>query len=92
MRLEEKHNSPSWTSLPEAAKVCKELVKCGCKEKHVGGYANACLFHFHAQGSATARQPVINKNVLDTFQYTCMYLNYSMSSNYSVQVSAKVNV
>ena len=49
MGLEEKHNVPSWTPLPEAAKVCKELVKCGCKEKHVGGHANACLFHFHAQ-------------------------------------------
>ena len=62
-------------SLPEAAKVCKELVKCGPKEKHVGGHANACLFHFHARGSATARQPVINKNILDTIQWAYIYIH-----------------
>ena len=22
---------PQWTTLPEASKVCQELVKCGCK-------------------------------------------------------------
>ena len=24
------YNVPFWTSLPEAAKVCKELIKCDC--------------------------------------------------------------
>ena len=68
------HWIPFWTSRPEAAKVCKEMVKCGCK-KHVGGHANACLFHFHAQSSASAREPVINKNVLDTFHCACRYIH-----------------
>ena len=95
MGLEEKHNSPSWTSLPEAAKVCKELVKCGCKEKHVGGHANACLFHSMHRALQLRGNLLSIKTYWIRFNghtYTYMYLNYSMSSNYSVQVSAKINI
>ena len=38
-------------------------------------HANACLFHFHAQRSATAREPVINNNVLDTFHLPYIYIH-----------------
>ena len=27
---------PKWTTLPEASKACKELVRCGCKKQCVG--------------------------------------------------------
>ena len=40
--------------------MCKELIKCGCK-KPAGLLVNACLFHFHAQSFATAREPVIDR-------------------------------
>ena len=67
MGLEEKHNSLSWTSHPEAAKVCKELVKCGCKEKHVGGHANACLFHSMHRALQLRGNLLSVKNVLDSY-------------------------
>ena len=75
MGLEEKHNSPSWTSLPEAAKVCKELVKCGCKEKHVSGHANACLFHSMHRALQLRDNLLSIKNVLDTFQWAYIYIH-----------------
>jgi hypothetical protein len=28
--------TPTWTTLPEASKVCKELVRCGCKKSCSG--------------------------------------------------------
>ena len=60
------HWTPFWTSLPEAEKVCKELIKCGCK-KPAGLLVNECLFHSHAQSFATAWEPVIDRCQSDAF-------------------------
>ena len=29
----ESHWKPKWSLLPEAAKACMELIKCGCKDQ-----------------------------------------------------------
>ena len=43
---------PHWTHLQEASKVCRELIKCGCKKQCIGNCkchrSNLCCTHLCA--------------------------------------------
>ena len=86
MGLEEKHRQSLVSFLGVTSRSSQSS---GCKGKHVGHHANARLFHFHAHSSATARQPGINKNVLDTFQWAYIYIHVLELFRF-VQVSEKL--
>ena len=39
-KMEDKHYETVWTSIPEASKMCNELIRCGCK--HDKGCQGRC--------------------------------------------------